>query len=185
MVAAAVVGAGTVGGLIAVPHATDEAHAAYITPWSRGDAYSIAATGLGEAYEYGWSKWYDNNYWDTNEGADCSGYAGKVWQNSSAFNPIDVNKWYVTTLSWYTGGVDSAYAISLWDFRSIIMDTFVYHSSYGGPGDHMGVFEGSYDSNYGFKTWEGRSESEGINWTYRSLDVLNGQGAKRFKRVNW
>ena len=138
---------------------------------------------LGELYR--WSTDPSSSCPDSNEGADCSGYAGKVWQNSSSYNPIDVNRWYVSTYTWYTGGVDSSYWISLWDYRSIVMDAFVYRHEFGGPGDHMGVFEGSYNSNYEFKTWEGRSEVEGIASSYRSLDVLNGQGAKRFKRVNW
>jgi len=155
------------------------AQAAYHTPWSRQNAYDLGATGLNEGYEYARSKWNDNNVqegWPT-EGADCSGYVGKIWA-APAYTAIGTNYSYPWSGAWAAEQVDGSVKINLNDGRTRKMDAWAWQG-------HMGVFEGSQDSGGKWKIWHAASESIGITSAYKADSYFTGNGAKRFKRANW
>jgi hypothetical protein len=177
-------------GIIAVATAeTNEASAAYHPPWSRANAYSLGVTGLYEGYQYGHSKWNDNNVqddWPT-EGADCSGYAGKVWA-APVYTAIGTEpaSTYPYTGLWYAGSVDGSVNIPLSDSRTRKMDAWVMRKSAGATYDHMGVFQGTYSSGQGgWKIWHAANEDAGIKESYYSNTFMTSNSVKRFKRANW
>ena len=164
----------------------DTAEAQYHTPWSRDDAYWMAYSGLNESYEYAASKRIDDNQWQNwpDEGADCSGYAGKAWAAPVYTAPgTDYN--YSYTGTWYGGNVDGSMQIAINDSRTRKADAWVYRASYGGPGNHMGLYEGYQDANGKWKTMEAQSETWGIRYQYRPDSFMFDSNAKRFKRLNW
>jgi len=181
VVAAATLAA--VASTIAAPK-QEQASAQYATPWSRDDAYSIGSTGLGERYVGANSHWIDNNVWDdpSVEGADCSGYAGKVWADPVA-TAIGVNHLYPWTGTWYTNQMDGAIEIPLTSTQFWYkMDVWVWNN---GAEGHMGVFEGTHDGTSSFKVWHAKGSQYGIVSETKSLSYFTGAGMKRFKRVNW
>jgi hypothetical protein len=174
------------GSGIVVISADDEAAATYHEPWSRTNAYNLGSTGLNEGYEYGHSKWNDNNVpeaWPT-EGADCSGYAGKVWA-APAYTSIGTDYSYPYTGTWYSGGVDGSVLLDRNDPRNRQMDVWVIRTAYGGESDHMGVYEGTYDTTYQWKIWHGSGEPSGITSGYHTTAWFDQNNAKRYKRANW
>jgi hypothetical protein len=180
--------AGVVGGAaLAVATGNEQpVSATYQNPWSRTDAYNLGITGLMEAYEFGHSKWNNNDVqeaWPT-EGADCSGYAGKVWA-APAYTDIGTDYSYPDTGTWYSAGVDGSVLIAVNDARTRQMDTWVTRVSAGGSSNHMAVFQGSYNSSYGWKYWNAASEAIGIKDGYHFDSWFTAQNARRFKRANW
>ena len=154
---------------------------AYVT---RTTAYDMAATGLHERYLFGSSKWINNDVWDATEGADCSGYVGKVY--GDPYTSIGTNHFYPDTYSWYTGGAPgAAYSLGWGVNTSRKMDAYVYHTSYGGESNHMGLFQGTQDSNGQWKIWHAASEDWGITTGTKSQQFFHDNSAKRFTRDNW
>lgn len=155
------------------------AQAAYHTPWSRQNAYDHGITGINEGYEFGKSKWNTNDIqesWPT-EGADCSGYVGKIWA-APAYTAIGTNYSYPWSGAWAAEQVDGSVKISLTDSRTRKMDAWAWQG-------HMGVFEGTKDSAGKWKVWHAASEASGISTAYKADSYFTSNSAKRFKRANW
>lgn len=183
-VAAAVIVGGGAAGMIA--GTGNDAVAQYHTPWSRTDAANLGFTGLLEGYEFGHSKWNNNDIqeaWPI-EGADCSGYVGKVWA-APVYTDIGTDYGYPDTSTWYANGVDGSIELDRNDGRTRQMDVWVERKAYGGDSNHMGVYEGSQDPNGRWKVWHAASEQYGIRYDHYSTDWFNNNNVKRFKRANW
>ncbi len=154
--------------------------AAYSTTWSRGQALSYASAGLKERYVYGGSTFRNNDRWDSDEGADCSGYAAKVWAVEHYTSSMTVYHPY-STASFYNGFSYEVFKDRRYPFY---MRAWVYRSSAGGPGNHMGLFDQS-NTDGTWTTLEARGASYGIVRYRRSLSTLISWNYKQTDRKNW
>jgi hypothetical protein len=158
--------------------------AVYHTPWARNQAKGHGFSGLNEAYEYGKSKWNDNDVqeaWPI-EGADCSGFVGKVWA-TPAWTAIGTNYSYPGTRDWFNYAVDGTWELPMTDPGTRYMDAWVFRRS--DNTGHMGVFEGSQDAGGKWKVWHAANEPSGIKYEYKPNSYFSDNGAKRFKRADW
>jgi len=178
---------------------------AYCPTWTRYDAQAYAWRGLHERYVFGGSKFIDNDRWDPGcassctvlqEGADCSGFAAKVYAvpdesgESAVYHPYPTYAFYRVGRDGYgpVGAYPDAghrYWFSNGDNRNPYwMDLFVYDSHAGGPGDHMGVLRGR-NRDGTWMTREARGASYGIVQVNRSLGDLIRWHYKRVQRTDW
>lgn len=153
---------------------------AYDSTWSRTQASYYAWYGVYERYVLGGATYRDNNYWDSDEGADCSGYAAKVWA---------VDK-YTYSMTFYhpysTSNFYSGFAYEVFRDRSspYFMDAWTYREANGGPGNHMGLFR-TRNSDGTWTTYEAKGSSYGIIIGNRSVSTLINWNYKHSDRVSW
>ncbi len=161
--------------------------------WAKGDAYNYGYHGLRERYVFGGAKgWIDNNTWDASstEGVDCSEYVRRLWalpgyvgEHASTSHPY-------STATFITGDVPDTYRVSSSDMNSgnaygdPWMTTWVYRESYGGPGNHMGVFY-AQDSDGYWRVMEAKGSDYGIVMGRRRLSDLLRWNYRRFERRYW
>ncbi len=160
------------------------AEAAYDANWKKSQCDTYSFHGLNERYVFGGDMgWIDNNVWDSTstEGVDCSSYVPRCWAIPSLLGEHTFSNHPYSTYNFYPGQVPntiqvSASGISTWD-------CWVYQSSSGGPGDHMGLVK-SFDAS-NFYTREARSTAYGIVEVTRSRQSLIDANSRYFRRANW
>jgi len=155
---------------------------AYDPNWRRSDADNYSFTGLNERYLWGGTTWIDNDYWDSNEGVDCSGYVTKVWAipNYTATTQDDGHPY--NTSHYYYG--TCPYSIFVDRNVGGYMTAWVYQQAEGGPSDHMGLFV--YQNGDG--TWacrEAKGSAYGVVVTNKSISTLISYNYKRCDRKDW
>jgi hypothetical protein len=170
-----------VAALAAIVFAMAEPADAYDRGWTRTTASNYANTGVKEKYVLGGSKWRDNNLWDADEGADCSGYAAKAWAVDkttaigTSYHPYSTASFYNTYTYWYVKADRTvANFVNVW----------VYRENQGGPGDHMGLFR-TRNSDGTWTTYEARGKAYGIVIYTRALSTLISWNYHRVDRKDW
>ena len=162
---------------------TEKPAAAYSDVWTKSDAYWYADGGLWERYVLGGGTFIDNNYWDSNEGIDCSGYVDKVFALEDWTWPTDYYHPY-STWDWAAGVPHSQWA-DRWVVTSpdAFMTTFVYNYD---PSNlhHMGIIQGVV-ADGSFTTLEALGAASGVVPNTRWLSDLLNLGYVRVTRENW
>jgi hypothetical protein len=167
------------GVLVSLFGAVSPAHA-YDTTWTRNTAANYAYSGVHERYVYGGSKWRDNNTWDSDEGADCSGFAAKAWAVEHA-TAIGTTYHPYSTYSFYYG-----FPYEVFKDRTVgyFVNAWTFRDSEGGPSNHMGLFR-LRNSDGTWTTYEARGDKYGIVIYTRSLSTLISWNYRRTDRKNW
>ena len=195
---------GLAGGstFLAMVSVAGDASASYHTPWSRQNAYDYAVIGQNESYDFDqWAggAWNDDNVrnnpattHNNERGADCSGYANKVWA-VPAYSAYSSWASGQSTSSWYAGTVDGSWLLALGDNpTNRTMDTWVKRTA-DNSGGHMGLYEGSRDGLNQWKIYHAKGTNYGIVFEYKPASwFLAGHSegvdwkiSKHYKRVNW
>jgi hypothetical protein len=154
---------------------------AFDRTYTRTMASDYAFTGVKERYVLGGSKWRNNDIWDADEGADCSGYAAKAWavehytSIGTTYHPYSTANFYNTYTYWYVK-TDRTIAnfVQIW----------VFLQSSGGPSNHMGLFR-TRNSDGTWTTYEARGKAYGIVINTRSLSTLISWNYHRVERKYW
>ena len=153
---------------------------AYSTTWTKSQALNYAGDGLWERYVFGGAKFRNNNYWDSDEGIDCSGYVAKVWAVDRYTYPMTFYHPY-STYNFYYG---FPYEVFKDRSRGQLLNAWTYRSGSGGPGDHMGLFI-SQNSNGSWQMYEARGSSYGVVVTNRYISTLINWNYRRTDRRDW
>jgi hypothetical protein len=154
---------------------------AYDPYWTRDpQAWDYARDGVHERYVFGGAKFRNNDQWDSDEGADCSGYAAKVWAVDRYTYPMTFYHPF-STRDFYYG-----FEYGVFKDRSVgkLLTTWTYRSDAGGPGDHMGFFR-TKKADGSWTTYEARGSSYGIIVHTRKISTLISWNYKRSDRMSW
>jgi hypothetical protein len=160
--------------------ATTQPARAYSTSWTKAQALDYAGDALYERYVYGGAKFRNNNYWDSDEGLDCSGYVAKVWAVDRYTYPMTFYHPY-STYNFYYG---FPYGVFKDRTTAQLLNAWVYRASTGGPSDHMGLFI-SRNSDGTWRVYEARGASYGVIAANRSISTLISYNYRRTDRKNW
>jgi hypothetical protein len=147
---------------------------------SKEASWDYARDGVRERYEWGGAKFRNNDNWDNDEGADCSGYAAKVWAVDHYSYPMTYYHPY-STFDFYYG---FPYAFFKDRTRASLLTAWTYRDSEGGPSDHMGLFR-TQTSDGSWTTYEARGSSYGIVVHTRWLSTLINWNYRRSDRKSW
>jgi hypothetical protein len=176
LLATAAAGGAVLGNVIAPQGEVD---ATYQVPWSRANVRNIAFSGLHERYRFGQSWWVDDDTWNPyQEGADCSGYVGKAYATPVA-TAIGTNYGYPDSNTWYAGSVDGSSRITDMFNPNVSREMNVWVRQ-----GHMGLWEGTYNKDLGWKIYHAKGSNYGIVEEYKT-DGSWGSGYRRYKRSNW
>jgi hypothetical protein len=154
---------------------------AFDSDWTRDpQGWNYARDGVNERYVFGGSTFRNNDKWDNDEGADCSGYAAKVWAVDRYTYPMTVYHPY-STANYYNG---FQYSVFKSNSSARLLNTWTYRANNGGPGDHMGLFR-TQTADGSWTTYEARGASYGIVVNTRTLSQLISWNYKRSDRSVW
>ena len=153
---------------------------------TRAETFDYAGAGVWEKYEFGGTRFFDNNIWDANEGIDCSAYVSKAWALPYLMDPMDATRLTppMYTGSWWNYQVDGATEYGWNDGApDYLMNAFVWHN---GTGQHMGLLTSyNYSTGY-YATYEALNPGSGVIPNQRTWqDIESDHAAKRFIRNDW
>ena len=160
-----------------IPHASAWEYDPYR---SKSASLEYAKDGVWERYLFGGATFRNNNTWDSDEGADCSGYAAKVWAVDRYSWPMDFYHPYSTEHFYY----GFPYAVFKDRRTASLLTAWTYRDNEGGPGNHMGLFR-TKTGDGSWTTYEARSSSYGIVVHTRTLSKLISWNYRRTDRKSW
>lgn len=157
---------------------------AYDANYTKAQADAYSYHGLNERYVFGGDEgWIDNNVWDASstEGVDCSSYVPRclaipnlIGEHTASSHPYNTDMFYDRTVANVSSTTQSA--LAQWDF-------WVYRSSAGGPGNHMGLVHSTTTSSV--ITREARGSDYGVVVVTRPKQSLTDWNTRYGRRNNW